>query len=117
GSCAGAPNDLERLILCIKNLDATIAEFADVLSAGVIHTNIVRIAHLAFAGTVSAEGTDEFAFVRKNLDAMVARIGNMHIVLGIDAETLGTVEIARTGARMAEAVQKNRRWSLFTKVG
>ena len=46
---AGTADDFDRLIVGIKYLDAAVAEFAHILPPGGTHTNVVRVAQLAFA--------------------------------------------------------------------
>ncbi len=40
---AGAADDLDRFVIGIENLDATVAEFANILATGLIHANIIWI--------------------------------------------------------------------------
>src|SRR5882672_9297352 len=95
-----AADDFERLIIGVKNLDAAVAEFADVLPPGGIHANVVRIAQLAFARAGFAVGAYEGSVARKDLDAVIAGVGDVKPVLGIHAQAFGTV------ARAAETAEK-----------
>src|SRR5438552_2864449 len=85
-------NDFDRLIFRVKNLDAAVAEFADVLPAGGIHANIVGIAQLALVSTWLAVRANKFSFARKNLNPMIAGISHINPVLGIHAQTFRPVE-------------------------
>src|SRR5689334_21674628 len=58
---AGTTDDLQRLVICVENLDATVAEFTHILSSCTIHTNVVRIAQLTFARPRLAVSAQEFA--------------------------------------------------------
>ena len=74
-------DNFQRLIIGIKDLDAAVAEFAHILPSGTVDTNIVRITQLALARSSFAVGADELAVAGKDLDAMIAGIGNIHVVL------------------------------------
>src|SRR5436309_718436 len=73
--------DFERFILCAKHLDTAVAEFADVLTPGRIHANVVRIAQLAFANPCLSVSANKFPITRENLNAMIAGIGNINPIL------------------------------------
>src|SRR5262245_50146126 len=56
GVRAGPAEDLHRLTMPVKNLDAAVAELADELKALSIHFHVVRITHLASARSRLAVG-------------------------------------------------------------
>src|SRR5206468_3361509 len=68
---------LEELVVCVENLDAAVAKFANVLPACTVDANIIWITEFALTLAALAVRPDEFAFAREDLDAMVARIGNI----------------------------------------
>src|SRR6266568_7797324 len=86
---AWATDYFQRVAGGIENLDAAVAEFADVLTAGAIDADVVRIAQFAFACARLAVGADEFAIAIKDLDAMIAGVGDEEMVLLIDAKAFG----------------------------
>ena len=73
------------MILGVKDLDAAIAKFADVLPASSIHADVVGVAEFSPGFARFAIGANELAIAGKNLDAMIARIRDIEAILGIDA--------------------------------
>src|SRR5690349_5689523 len=102
GFAAGTTDNLDRLIVGIEHLDAAVAEFAHVLPAVFIHADIIRIAEFTGRSAGPAMAAQKFAFAGVNLDPMIARIGHVEIVVRIDAQSFGPVEIIRTLAALAE---------------
>src|SRR5262245_32400109 len=78
---AGSTDDLNRAIVGIKYLNATVSEFADILATGAVDANIIRIAQFAQAGASFSIHAKEFALTREDLDAMIAGIGDVKSVL------------------------------------
>src|SRR5947207_2333871 len=94
GRCAGFPEHFHRPMIAIEDLDAAVPELADKLVAFRVHFHVVGITQLALTGTRFAVSFDKFSVRRKNLDAMIARIGDVDTVLPIDAQTLGAIKLS-----------------------
>src|SRR5437773_604554 len=109
-------NDFDRLVVRIEDLDAAIAEFANVLASGAVHANVIRIAQLAFAGAGLSISSKEFAVAGKNLNAVIARIGDVQTVMSIDAKSFGPIELTRSRPGLAEASEEFDR-KIFALIG
>src|SRR5512138_1206343 len=81
GFGAAAAEDFDGAVIAIENLDAAVAELADVLPTVPIDANVVRIAEFAQAFARLAVDAEQFAVARKNLDPVIAGIGDIHSVL------------------------------------
>src|SRR6266404_9641927 len=91
---AGTADDLDRPVVGIEYLDAAVAEFTHILSALGINTNIVGIAQFTFARTRLAVGAQEFAVAGEDLNPMIARVRDINAVLGVNAQSFRTIELA-----------------------
>src|SRR3954470_6300548 len=78
---AGAAEHFDEAMLRVKDLDAAVAKFADVLKALRVDANVVGITELAGRGAGLAESGDECAVGRKDLDAMIAGVGDVDAIL------------------------------------
>src|SRR5438876_513802 len=96
-------NDFDRPVVRIEDLDAAIAEFANVLTSGTVHANVIRIAQLAFTSAGLSISSKKFAIAGKNLNAVIARIGDVQTVVSIDTKSFRPVELTRSRPRLAEA--------------
>src|SRR5438105_3331845 len=81
GSCASAAEQLDRLVVRIKDLDAAIAELTDELPPIPVNTDIIGITHLTRILTRPPVGAQPFSGWGKDLDTMIAGIGHMDLVL------------------------------------
>src|ERR1035441_10037383 len=103
---AWAADDFQRLVIRIEYLDAAVAELTDVLPSRCIHADVVGVTQFTVALARLAMGADELAVAGKDLDAVVAGVGHVDSVLGIDAHPFRAVKLARRVAGMAEAGQQ-----------
>src|SRR5437667_3762408 len=94
GCRAGPAQNLHRLPMRVKNLDAAVAKLAHELKALSIHFHVVRITHLASARSRLAVCRQKLSVRRKYLNAMMARVGDVEPVPRIDAQPLRAVELA-----------------------
>src|SRR6266702_4418262 len=94
GCRAGPAQNLHRLRLRVKNLDAAVAELAHKLKTLSIHFHVVGITHFASARSRPAECRQKLSVRRKYLNAMIARVGDVEPVLCINPQSLRAVELA-----------------------
>src|SRR6266496_2518736 len=94
GCRSGPAQNLHRLSVRVKNLDAAVAELADKLKTLSIHLHVVGITHFAWSRSRFAIGREIFSVRGEYLNAMMARVSHVEPVLCIDAETLRAVELA-----------------------
>jgi len=78
---ARTANDLNRAIVCIKDLNTAIPKFADILASRVVDANIIRITQLASTGAGFAVSAEKLTVAGENLNAMVTGIGDIKSVL------------------------------------
>src|SRR5881409_1872815 len=77
--------DLERPIRGVENLNAAVAEFADILSTVAVDLYVVGITQFSGPAAGPAVSLEPLPVRRKNLDAMIAGIGHVEAVVGADA--------------------------------
>src|SRR5258705_8185177 len=98
GRSSRSSQDLNRLIVCIENLHAAVAELAHELVSGGIDPHVVGGAHLASILTGTTVSAQPFSIRRKDLHTMVAGIGNVNAIGAIYAQAFGAVELTRPGS-------------------
>src|SRR6185436_14134045 len=86
--------DLDRPLICIKNLDSIAAEFADIFVSRPINSHIVGVAEFPDSVPGPAMSPKPFAITIKNLDSMVAGIGHKKPIVGAEPKALRTIELA-----------------------
>ena len=96
-----AANNLDGLIVGVENLNAAVPEFPHVLEAFFIDADR-WIAEVARTGARMAVAAQEFAVTGINLDPMITRVGHVEVVMRVDAQTFGSIEIVRSLAALAE---------------
>jgi hypothetical protein len=104
----GAPclsNYLQRPIVCIKNLNATVAKLTHKLSPFGVHNNVVGIAQVTGAGSRFAVEPLEFSTGREYLNAVIAGICNIDPVVCIHSYSLGAIELARGNSGGAPRIE------------
>src|SRR5215813_8169868 len=106
GATAGSAEDLQRPLLGIEDLDPAVAELTDVLAAGLVDLHVVRVTEFAQAAPGPAAGLQPFTARRKDLDAMIARVGHVDPIIRAHAEPFGPVELAIARAGASEAEQR-----------
>src|ERR1035441_6516607 len=89
-SCARAADDFKRLVIRIEYLDAAVAELTDILPPRRVHTDVVGVAQFALALARLAIGAEELAVAGEDLDAVVAGVGHVNTVLGLEADRKST---------------------------
>src|SRR3989442_10404846 len=93
-AAGGAPtpaDDFHRLIPAIENLHTAVAEFTDILIAGGINPHVVRVTQFAQGGAGASIRSQPLPLGRKNLDAMVARVGHIKPVCCIHSEYFSAI--------------------------
>src|SRR5829696_7861202 len=94
-------------MLAIEDLDAAVAEFTHELKARIIDAHVVRVAEFIGFRARLAVGREPLAITPKDLDSMIARIGNVQSSLCIEGESFRTIKLTACGA-----VATNRRQPL-----
>ena len=96
-------NDFDGVIVGIENLNPAVAEFANILAPFTIDADIVRIAEFSGTGPGTSMAAEKLSATRIYLDPVIAGICDVQIVMGIEAQPFGPVEIVRTLAALAES--------------
>src|SRR5438046_1297196 len=73
---ANAPNYFNEISVRVENLNPAVAKFAHEFVTGPIDAHIVGITHLATGSAGFPVLANEFAVSRKNLNTMIAGIGD-----------------------------------------
>jgi hypothetical protein len=98
---ARATDDLHRLAIHIKHLDATVPKLTDKNVPRLVHRDVVGITQLTRLRPRATELPQKPPIRREHLNPMIARIRHIKPILCINANAFRAIELTRGGARPA----------------